>query len=120
MADNDDIHDALSDGERRRLLVSLLDHNPQDVRTLSGASRELARADEGLLRSFLADSRPMVDVDERLLRKHAIHIPKLVEYGFVEWDREEHVVTKGPRFDEIRPLLERLVDDPDALPHEWA
>jgi len=34
----------------------------------------------------------------------------LDDYGFVTWDEETNEVSKGPRFEDIRPLLE-LVDD---------
>lgn len=119
MEENDHLLDAVADQDRRRLLVSLLDHNPQQIQALSDVSRDLAQADEGLLRLYLKNSQEIADVDEELLRLQVVHIPKLVEYGFIEWDQEERVVTKGPRFDEIRPLVKRLADDPDARLAEW-
>ena len=115
----DSTFDALTDRDRRRLLVDLMDHNPQFVPQLTGASKELADADEVLLESQLAGSHEIADVDEDLLRMHCVHVPKLVEYGFVEWDEDDHDVTKGPQFDEIRPILELLDDRRDELPGEW-
>jgi hypothetical protein len=48
-----------------------------------------------------------------------VHLPKLVEYGFVVWDEDEHEVEKGPNFDEIRPVLELLNDHAEELPDGW-
>jgi hypothetical protein len=93
-----DVFEVLADVHRRRLLFDVLDQNPVDVSELSGVPWEI---DEG---------------DEDLVRKRHVHLPKLVDQGFVEWDREHAVVTKGPRFDEIRPFLELLDDHRDELP----
>lgn len=43
-----------------------------------------------------------------------VHLPKLADAGYIEWDRDAHTVVKGPRFDEIRPLMTAiapLIDD---------
>ncbi|QCC57831.1 transcriptional regulator [Natrinema thermotolerans] len=97
----DDAFDALADGHRRRLLLSLLDHNPQDVSTVDGIPWEVAEIDEGLT------------------QKYHVHLPKLADYGYIEWHREAGNVVKGPRFDEIRPLLELLENHRDELPDGW-
>nr|WP_233510394.1 MULTISPECIES: hypothetical protein [unclassified Haloferax] len=39
-----------------------------------------------------------------------IHLPKLADAGFVEWNRHRGSVARGPRFDEIEPLL-RFLDE---------
>ena len=41
------------------------------------------------------------------------HLPKLDDTGFIDWDREQGTVAKGPRFDEARPLLD-VEDDFDS------
>ncbi|WP_245852993.1 DUF7344 domain-containing protein [Natrinema ejinorense] len=107
-SDVDDIFDALANVHRRRLLFELLHCTRQHVSTVTGVSRELAQADEELLRTHLAASRRVSEADEELLVKRHIHLPKLAEYGFVEWNRDDHVVTRGPRFGEVRPVLEFL------------
>ena len=33
------------------------------------------------------------------------HLPKLERLGFIQWDRDVDVISPGPRFEEIRPLL---------------
>jgi hypothetical protein len=98
----DDLLDALADIQRRKLLVALLAHNPQD------------------------DESVVIDADEsadeelsRLIEMTHVHLPKLENYGFVVWNRETNEVSKGPNFEEIRPLLEILQKHGDELPTEW-
>lgn len=38
------------------------------------------------------------------------HLPKLERSGHIEWRRDADTVSKGPRFGEIEPFLELLVD----------
>jgi hypothetical protein len=56
------------------------------------------------------------DVEEELLHHH---LPKLVEAGYIEWDRETGEISKGPRYDEIEPLLALIEDHADELPPGW-
>ena len=98
----DDMVDALADVQRRKLLVALLEHNPQDDTPV-----------------VIADSESDADAVERLVTMRHVHLPKLADYGFIEWNEETHEVTKGPKFDEIRPLLELLDDHEDELPADW-
>lgn len=91
--------DALARAERRELLVALLDHNPQ---TLSESPSQPAKSDT---------AQPLVERDADRIERQHVHLPKLAEYGYVEWDREEDILTKGPRFDEIRPLVEFVRDN---------
>ncbi len=94
--------DALADVQRRKLLIALVDHNPQDD-----------------LPVVVADSDNEGDAVERLIAMQHVHLPKLDEYGFIEWNEETHEVTKGPKFEEIEPLLELLEDHEDELPPGW-
>lgn len=96
--------DALANRYRRRLLVALLAHNPQD------ADDTQLPVDETLSDDDAASLRVAI--------RHS-HLPKLEALGFVEWDREERVVRKGPRFDAIRPVLELMDAHADELPDEW-
>src|SRR6056297_906486 len=89
----DGMLDALADVQRRNLLVALLEHNPQDDAPV-----------------VIADSESESDAVERLVIMQHVHLPKLADYGFIEWNEETHEVMKGQNFDEIRPLLE-LLDD---------
>ena len=96
--------DVLADKYRRRLLIALLEHNPQD------------------------DEDPQIpddvgitdkDLDELMTQMSHVHLPKLEEAGFIEWDRDTNAIRKGANFDEIRPLLELMRDHTDELPDDW-
>lgn len=93
--------DALGHVDRRRLLLALLHANaggdlPVDVDRLANGTAEDLR-----------------------VSMHHVHLPKLDDYGFVDADLDRYTVTTGPRFDEIRPLLELLDGNRDRLPDDW-
>ena len=94
----DEIFDAMADRYRRQLLFELLDRNPTAV-------TRRVESDGGRVRAE----------DATVQRLH-VHLPKLADQGFISWNRAEGVVMKGPRFEEIEPLLELLVDNRDVLP----
>lgn len=98
----DSMVDAVADVQRRILLIALLDHNPQDDAPI-----------------VVVNSESESNAIERLETMKHVHLPKLADYGFIEWDRDTHKVGKGPNFDEIRPLLELLDDHADELPDDW-
>ncbi len=104
MSSTDEVLDVLRNPYRRRLLVALLDENP------------LGAEDPKLLPDVT-----MTDGDDHGLHikiRH-VHLPKLADVGYVDWDQESHSVTRGPKFDEVRPLLELLRDHVDVLPDDW-
>lgn len=109
MLETDDTFDALTDEQRRDLLLELLEQDPYSVRPLSDEARTMMMAHGALLRQYLSGSMEIDGADKAHIRLHSIHLPKLVEYGFVEWDQDTNVVTKAPRFDEVKPVLE-LID----------
>ncbi|WP_458187647.1 DUF7344 domain-containing protein [Haladaptatus sp. NG-WS-4] len=80
--------DALSNEHRRRILFELLAENPQefDVAIPQETDEESRRNAELMLTN--------------------VHLPKLEDYGYVEWDREAGEVTKGAQFDDARFALE--------------
>lgn len=96
--------DVLSNRYRRRVLVSLLNHNPQDDDDLHLPADVELEADE------------LKALREQMW--HA-HLPKLAATDFIEWNQEDSTVRKGPRFDEIRPLLELMQNHADELPDDW-
>ena len=51
------------------------------------------------------------DVAKLRLRLRHLSLEQLEDEGLVRWDRDEHVVRKGPRFDELPP--EDPIDVPD-------
>lgn len=110
MFENDEVFGALANYQRRQLLVNLLHNDFQVVPELSPEAHEVLEADKALLSEFLSTSQGDATVDKAHIRLYYVHLPQLAEYGFITWDRETRVITKGPSFDDVKPLLE-LVDD---------
>ncbi|WP_225316363.1 MULTISPECIES: hypothetical protein [Haloferax] len=48
-----------------------------------------------------------------------LHLPKLDGSGFIMWDRESGSIARGPRFDEIEPMLHLLNQNSSKLPDAW-
>lgn len=57
-------------------------------------------------------------VDQREIEMYHIHRPMLEEAGYIRWDGDAREVRKGPKFDEVRPLLELMADHRDELPDD--
>lgn len=95
--------DALSHVYRRRLLIELR------------VTEEVTLAED---RRLVANGG---DVDPDMVHQHLfhVHLPKLAENGYIEWDRESDVVRAGDRFEEIAPMLELLDAHADELPEGW-
>ena len=98
----DELFDVLSKPPRRRILSALADTNP----------REEAEFVPG---EFTSDERR----EDVVVRLHHTHLPKLDEPGFIEWNPDSKTVERGPRFDEISPVVELLIDHRDELPSGW-
>lgn len=105
MFGTDETFEALADVRRRRLLVDLLYHDPQPVPELSTECRELLGANESLLGEILARPGESTSEETALVQLYHIHLPMLAEYGFIAWHRDANVVTKGPNFEDLEPLL---------------
>lgn len=98
----DEIFHALSDIHRRRVLRSLLVHNLQDHSSISVNSE------------VLTDSERSTAIHMR-----HIHLPMLVQYGFITWDQDTNKISRGPQFEEIRPVLELFAAHEGELPYSW-
>ena len=94
--------DALSHIDRRRLLLTLLHANTDGDRPVEIDQMESDAAE-----------RPLE------LSMYHVHLPKLEEKGLIDANAGNHSVTRGPRFDDIRPLLELLDSNRGQLPDGW-
>lgn len=95
----DDTFRALAHHDRRRLLVALAARDPQRGPSVPPGPAGGEPASER----------------RRIAFRHR-HLPLLESLGFVEWDEATDTPSKGPRFDEIRPLLTLLDEHRDELP----
>ena len=99
----DELFEALANAHRRRLLVALLDHNPQPDTV--DVPEEVQERDI-----------PLGALQTKFFHNH---LPSLEDAGFIRWNRDSHEVVTGPRFDEIRPVLELMQAHADELPGDW-
>jgi len=59
------------------------------------------------------------EMDDAELQLVHNHLPRLEEAGYIEWDRDSGTISKGPRYDEIKPLLDLMENHADELPPDW-
>lgn len=95
----DRILDALCDRQRRLLLLTL------------GRDGEGTVAD-----MMMRGENDAGDVETELMHSH---LPKLEGAGYIEWDRDTGEISKGPCFEEIRPLLDLIERHAHELPPDW-
>lgn len=98
-SDADQIPPSLRDSYRRVILLLLF--------------RDGVKRENDLLRRGTPERR---EVEDDLIENH---LPALEEAGYIEWDRESGTISKGPRFDEIEPVLELMRNGSDELPSDW-
>lgn len=89
----DQILDALAQQRRRQILLKLATDNPRHEDEFNSENEALNRS-----RS----------------RNYHVHLPKLDDAEFIEWDQEENTVMRGPRFEEIQPFLELVKEYEDT------
>lgn len=88
----DDSFRSLANQDRRRILFYLLERDSQAEVSIPEVIEAGENKYENLLNAY-----------------HHNHLPLLDSFGIIEWDKEVHVVSQGPNFDDIRPLL-NLID----------
>ena len=97
----DTVFTALAAEPRRQLVVSLLD----------GPAGEPVSLPEG------ARNQNLSIVPERFrLRLIHEHLPMLANHGFVDWEDDPLVASRGPRFDEVAIVLDSLQDTAGEIP----
>lgn len=96
----DDMLYVLSNIHRRTLLLSLFEAEQDGRREIDVAA--------------YSESVP----DVRFAQLYHNHLPKLADYGFINYT-DQRTITTGPNFDEISPLLELLHTHRDELLHSW-
>ncbi|NGM70444.1 transcriptional regulator [Natronolimnobius sp. AArcel1] len=98
----DDLFEVLSKPIRRCILTMLADANPRDEPSFSP-------------RDFTSTEQR----EDIMARLHHTDLPKLDDAGFIEWEPDSKTITRGPRFDEVEPLITLLTDNQDELPAGW-
>lgn len=99
----DRIFDALAHTYRRRILLFMSERSP---RHLDGATLEDVATREEAVESSTVELRH-------------VHLPKLADAGYIEWDRDEQTVRPGPNFETVASVVQLVDDHRDDLPGEW-
>lgn len=97
---------ALANQYRQQICLAPMEANTQSTADLESAN-------------FLGteDRSDTLDVSQAEL--YHIHIPKLHELGYIDWDRDTGNITKGSNWHEIAPLLHLIHDHREVLPAGW-
>jgi len=116
MPDVSTLFELLAAAPRRRLLITLCDTESlhvSDALLTRGEARTAPSGgpSPGGPRSPGDDGR-----DARELQLYHNHLPKLAAEDVVEWDPDTGIVSRGPAFREVEPMVRLLVDNPQALP----
>ena len=108
----EDAFDCLRAPERRAVLLTL--HERSDRRYLLAGGTE----ETGTSGRATEEELSLADVDAKLdaARMYHVHLPKMAEPGYVEYSDDGERVAPGDSFEEIRPLLDVLDENEDALP----
>lgn len=99
----DGMFDILKHPYRRQILMLVSEHNPVDE-------------DEYSVEALATDDD---DLELLTTELYHVHLPKLSESGYIEWDQDEWTIRRGPNFEEIAPLLRLMHDHQDELPEGW-
>ncbi|WP_199722333.1 helix-turn-helix transcriptional regulator [Haloarcula sp. Atlit-120R] len=102
-----ELFEILSHEYRRRILLAVAQQNPQDEDDITSEAVAEEHGDDG-------DALEHVKTG-----LHHVHLPKLADAGFIDWDRDSGTITRGPRLEEIEPLLKLMHDHQDELPEDW-
>lgn len=100
----DTVFKALSSEPRRQLVISLLDASPDQSVSLPKSA-----------------VMPNVPPDPETLRQELrhCHLPMLADMGFITWETDPLVASRGPRFDVVGVVFDALqseaINIPDSL-----
>ena len=102
----DTAFDALRSPSRRRILFALSEYG-------------LREPEELTLHSFVSMEGGGKEPDVSKILLYHTHLPKLADMGYVEWTPNSETIRRGPRFDEIEPLLGIIMEHGDDLPYSF-
>ncbi|MFP9190419.1 hypothetical protein [Natronosalvus vescus] len=97
----DRVFSAITAEPRRQLVVSLLD----------------APADQSVpLPESAINPNVPGDPDEIRQELYHRHLPMLADKGFIEWENDPFVASRGPKFEEVAIVFEALYSVADDIP----
>jgi GAF domain-containing protein len=91
----DSMMKALTSSTRRAILMTLL-------RTTTGTT--------------IASLEQQLDCETSQMQLYHVHLPKLADFEYINWDREADTISRGPKFSEVKPLVQLLKEYEAAFP----
>ena len=85
----DSMMEILRNQTRRTILITLVESTTET--SLAALEREITHENAGI-------------------RLRHSDLPKLVDAGYIDWDRESETISKGPRFSLVEPLVQLLAE----------
>lgn len=102
-----ELFEILSHEYRRRILMAVRQHNPQDEDHVTSE----AFADE--------NAQDANDLKRANVLPYHVLLTKLADAGSIDRDPDSGLITRGPRFERIEPLRRLMHDRQDELADDW-
>ncbi|WP_411968775.1 hypothetical protein [Haloferax sp. YSSS75] len=99
----DDVFEALATSPRRQLLLALEDANSHADSSFDPTN-------------LLADGDELAIADSTQIELVHVHLPKLDNQGFVDWNRDTGTIETGPEWGTIEPVLSVIREHRDEFP----
>lgn len=116
MSDVSTVFNLLAEAYRRRVLGLLYEADsveiPDDLRK-RGPIDESPSGEGPVIQQQNFDGTSSRQVEIQLNHNH---LPKLENEEYIEWDRDTGTVSRGPKFDEIEPVVGTLLANADKFP----
>jgi hypothetical protein len=96
----DRMFEVLSHPFRRQILFRLSDHTPSSKGELTAGAFKRDGEEPNVL----------------AIQLRHLHLPKLDNAGYIDWDESTDTVRRGPMFDEVEPLLRLMHNHQEELP----
>lgn len=120
MVDTDTLFQLLADDIRRRILYALCDN--ASIRIPEGILSRGQVQSQDTQPSSLHSSSSQINgesMQQLEMQLHHVHLPKLEDAGVIEWEQGTQIVSQGPQFDRLEPVLRLLFTNQDRLPNDF-
>ena len=123
MDDTATLFELLAADLRRRILFALCDEDsitvPEGVLQRGQAQPcDPQDADSNSPPGHFSSPAPEEDMHELTLKLEHMHLPKLDDAGLIKWQRDTDTITRGPRFEEVEPVLRLLAANQHRFPDD--
>jgi len=122
MVDTATLFELLAADLRRQVLFTLCDSDPIHLPEglLPRGQTQSSQAQNTHLDSLSgpASASERDEMHEHTIQLEHVHLPKLDEAGFIEWERDTDTIRRGPLFDKVEPVLQLLAANQHRFPDD--